>query len=218
MIESASLIYKITLLAVSIFVAFKVRGVDKASKIICNLIWLGLITETIGLYAAKQYRNNYPVYNISIFVEFVLISLYFNYCVAQLRKRNIGIYIAGGGIILGIINTLFLQPLVTTLNSNLLCLECLVVVCLSLYSIYGLLRIDDDNLQLQKEIHFWIPCIMLFYQCSSLWSWGMYDSFGNNDKEKAAILDIFVLSVNIISYLSLGVLFFFYSKMKRIHV
>lgn len=214
MITGFSLIYRLTILAVSIGVIFRYKHVDKASKIICWLIWLGLITESIGYYAAKMYRNNYPVFNIAFFVEFTLMSLYFGYSNEILRKKKMGIYIALSGIALGLINTFSFQPLSTTLNSHFLFLECLVVMSLAALSFHHLLVECDENMKLQRMPHFWFPCILLFYQCATLSTWGMYDKLGNSDIEKAAALDVSVLSINIITYLSYAAVFAFYPKMK----
>ncbi len=214
MTTGLSLLYRITILTVAVCIIFRYKRVDKASKIICWLIWLGLLTESIGYYAAKVYRNNYPVFNIAFFAEFTLMSLYFGYSNEVLRKKRIGIYIALSGIVLGLINTFSFQPLFTTLNSHLLFLECLVVMSLAALSFHHLLVADDVNMKLQRMPHFWFPCILLFYQCATLSTWGMYDKLGSSDAEKAASLDISILTINIITYLSYGAVFFFYPKMK----
>ncbi len=205
-----------TLFTVAFYLLFRFHRVDRAAKIICLLIWLGFLTEGIGYYAAWKYHNNYPVYTPSIFIEFVLISLYFNFSVPVLQKKNVGIYIAAAGVLLGVMNTLFLQP-IDTLSSNFIFLECLVVVCFSLFAIYRLLRIDSDKLELQRKVHFWLPFILLFYQCATLSAWGVYDKFGD-DAEDAKMLDFSILIINIITYSSFGLIFFRYPKMKAIHV
>ena len=115
-------------------------------------------------------------------------------------------------MILGILNTLWLQKL-TALDSNFLFLECILVVSLSLYSIYRFALADDD-LKLYQQVHFWIAFILLFDQCASLSSWGFYDKFEAEDAAKAVILDESVLTINIITYISFCILFFRYPKLK----
>lgn len=207
-----SQLYELSITAAAIYVGFRYKKVNRSTKLICLLIWLGFLTELIGLYAAKIYHNNYPVYNISCYFEFIVISLYYNYSIKTLREKHIGIYIAVGGVILGIINTLWLQKL-TALDSNFLFLECILVVSMSLYSIYRF-ALFDDEMNLHQQVHFWIAFILLFEQCASLSSWGFYDKFAEEDAGKAVILDETVLSINIITYLSFCALFFRYPKLK----
>ena len=216
MTTGLSLVYRIIICIVSIYLPLRFKKLDKASRVICLLIWLGLATETVGYIAAKYYRNNYPVFNIAFFAEFALMALYYNYSLPVLRKRKLGIYIAIAGVLLGILNTLFLQPLKTTINSNLLFLECIMVLCLSLFSILKLVTLDREDFHLQRKVHFWLPCILLFYQSATLSSWGLYDKLGENEKEKGAMLDVIVLSINIITYLSYGLVFAYYPKLKLV--
>ena len=207
------MVYQFSLIISALYAVARFKKAGRSLKMICLLIWLGLLTEALGLYAAKVYRNNYPVYTISVYIEFTLICLYFNYSVEALKKSNAGIYIAVIGVLLGVVNTYSLQPL-TTLNSNFLFLECLVVVCLSLFAIYELLLIDRDDLVLHRTVNFWMTFLLFFYQCSSLSAWGLYDKFGNDYAQSAAGLDISLLSINIITYLSYLLIFFRHSKLK----
>lgn len=206
--------YRITLGIVAFYAAFRFTKVDKATRVICLLIWLGMATECFGYYTAKNFGTNYPVFNIAFFFEFALIALYYNYSITVLKKRNLGIHFAIAGVLLGIMNTFFFQPLLTTINSNLLFLECLMVLCLSMFSIYKMLTKEIEYLQLHRKVHFWLPCILLFYQAATLSSWGLYDKLGDSEQEKAMALDVIVLSINIITYLCYGALLLYYPKLK----
>lgn len=207
--------YKLVMFLVSVFAIFHFRKMDLASKIICILIWVASITEALAWYSAKRFHNNLPVYNVFSYLEFMLVCLYFNYSVSTFRKRNIGYYIGFAGIILGVLNTIFFQP-INTLNSNFIFAECLCIVSMSLYSFYKLL-LASDNLYLQSNTHFWVPCVLIFYWCTTLFSWGMYDFFAGLLQDKAAILNSCLLSVNIITYLSYATIFFVPSKIKNIN-
>lgn len=190
---------------------------DKPSKIICILIWLVFITEVLAWYAALQFKNNMPVYLIYGFIEIALISLYFNYSIKVFRKYNIGFYIAAVVIFMGILNTLFIQPL-KTLNTNYIFLESLIVVSMALFSIYRLIIEDKSNLKLNKEVHFWFPCIFILEWCGNFLSWGLYDYFQKEMKDSAYILNYSLYVVNIIVYISFAAVLFFYPKMKQKHV
>lgn len=207
--------YNLVLLLVSVFAVFHFRKMDLASKIVCVLIWMASLTEMLAWYSAKHFRNNLPVYNIFSFFELSLVSIYFNYSIDTFRKRNLGYYIAGIGTVLGVLNMIFLQP-INTFNSNFMFVQCLCTVTMSLYSFYRLLLVSN-NLYLQNNTHFWIPCVFVFYWCTTLFSWGMYDFFTGQLKEKAAILNICLLVVNIITYLAYATIFFLPSKIKTIN-
>lgn len=207
--------YNLVLLLVSVFAVFNFRKMELASRIICVLIWIASITEVLAWYTAKHFHNNLPVYNIFSYLELTLVCLYFNYSIDTFRKRFIGYYIALAGILLGLLNTIFFQPL-TTLNSNFIFVECLCIVSMSLYSFYRLLLVSN-NLYLQNNTHFWVPCVLIFYWCTTLFSWGMYDFFAGLLQEKTAILNICLLMVNIITYLAYATIFFLPSKIKNIN-
>ncbi len=207
--------YNLVLLLVSVFAVFHFRKMDLASRIICVLIWIASITEVLAWYSAKHFHNNLPVYNIFSYFELAFISLYFNYSIDTFKKRNLGYYIAGIGTVLGILNMIFFQP-ITTLNSNFIFVECLCIVSMSLYSFYRLLLVSN-NLYLQNNTHFWVPCVLIFYWCTTLFSWGMYDFFAGLLQEKTAILNICLLMVNIITYLAYATIFFLPTKIKNIN-
>lgn len=180
-------------------------------------MWLVFITELLAWNAALEFKNNLAVYAIYGFFEIALVSLYFNYSIKVFRKHNIGFYIASVVILMGILNTIFIQPL-NTLNTNYIFLECLVVVSMSLFSIYRLIIEDKNNLKLSKEVHFWFPCIFILEWCGNFLSWGLYDYFQEEMKDSAYILNNSLYVVNIIVYLSFAAVIFFYPKMKPTYV
>lgn len=216
MTPALTLVYRFTLAIVAFYAIFRFKRLDKATRAICLLIWLGQATEFAGYVSAKAYGTNYPVFNVAFYAEFALIAVYYNYSIAVLKKRNMGIYFAAAGVVLGILNTLLLQPLCTTINSNLLFMECLMVLCLSFFSIYKMLTLEREDFHLNRKVHFWLPCILLFYQSATLSSWGLYDKLGNSEQQKAAMLDVLVLAINIITYFSYGLVLVLYHKLKLV--
>ena len=210
-------VYLSLLIILSLIAAIRYRRIDPATRAISWFIWLGLATELIGRYYASKYRNNLPVYNVSCMAEWVLISLYFYYATPSFRKKRRGCYIALAGVLIGILNLLTLQPILK-ISSNFMFLECVGICCMSLFSIYKLLEIDDDSLQLHRKTHFWIPFILLCYQMGALWSWITYDYYERTDKSTTGLLQVLLLLNCIITYSGLIVVFLFYPKMKRIYV
>lgn len=207
--------YICLLFCLAVLLFFRYKLIDKASRFLCLLMWLVCLTETVAQYAAIKYHSNIPVYTIYGFAEFILISLYFNYSIDTFQKRDIGYYIAAIGVSIGIANTIWYQPL-HTLNTNYIFLECISIVCMSLYSFYRFL-LTSTTMRLYERVHFWFPCIFLFNWCATLSSYGLYDHFLNVVRDKVSILNISLTSVSILTYLAFGIVFFFYPKMKSIH-
>lgn len=215
LLEAISRAYNYTLLIAVVYSFVRYKRLDMGSRFICMLIWLGAVSETIAWFAAVKFRNNLPVYAISSICEFAITCLYFNSTLRFYKKWNIGIICAVAGILFGVMNIAVFQPL-NTINSNFLFFECLGVVCLSLFSIYQ--RLMATDMRLLKEIHFWIPCILLFYKCTALWNWGIYDYVTARHEEKTIFLNIGILLINVLTYLAFTLLLLFYPKMRRTHV
>lgn len=197
------------------YALFRFKVLDSATKYVCAWLWLGVLTEIIGQFSIWKYQSNLVIYSISAMLELLIICLYFNQSVARLKAKNRGVVIAIIGLILGILNALFLQPL-NSINSNFLFLECLIIVSLALYAIFRMLIIQD--IKLRKERHFWFASTFLFYQCCSIWYWGSYVTITTNYKDGAVYLTIANLLVNIIVYTSFAILFIKYPKTRHIHV
>ncbi len=207
-------IYFSLLACLSVFLLFRFRKTDRASGFICILIWVAFISELTAKYTSVKYHTNMPVYAIYGFLEFIMVSLYFNYSIDTFRKHHIGYFTAVVGVAIGVANSIWYQPL-NTLNTLYIFLECIGIVCMSLYSFYRLLLINT-TLRLRERVHFWIPCIFLFYWCTTLSSWGLYDYFRTGVKDKTRILNISLSLVNILTYFAYGIVFFLYPKMKSI--
>ena len=178
------------------------------------LVFLSLVTELTGKYLVK---NNHPIYNISCIIEWGLVCLYFNYSISDFETRRLGWYFAIGVVIFGIVNFTVLQP-INRIGSNFLLLECMGVSCLSFYAIYRFMLIDDDNLNLQRKVHYWIPVILVFYQCGALWSWVVYNYYTELHKKATYLLNVLLVTNSIITYAGLIALFYLYPKLRKTHV
>lgn len=208
-------IYGYTLFFSALYAIYSYRRVDKATKFICMLIWLSSVTESVAWLAVVKFSNNLPVYGVASIAEFIVICLYFNDSLPYYKHRHTGRIVAAAGALFGILNTIIFQPLLT-INSNFLFVECICVVCLSLFAIYQ--RLMATDMRLLKETHFWGSCIFLGYKCSALWSWGFYDYVSDRFIGQIIYLNIGLLLVNLLTYLSLAILLFLCPKMRRIYV
>lgn len=207
--------YETILLIVALFAIARFKHVNNGTRYICVLLWLEALTEAIGKFTAIHYQTNIPVYNISFFTEYIIICLFFNQIIGKLKKNNIGVIIAFWGLMFGVANMLFLQP-VRTINSGFNFFECLCVTCLCLYAMY--LMMFDPEIHLAKETYFWICITLLFYQCTSLWNWGIYSYIVRHSADKSVLMNTSLLIVNIVTYCSFFFILFFYPKMYRTNV
>ncbi len=207
-------VYLILLFLLTILAVIRFKQFDKATRMIALLIYLSLTTELIARYFARG--NNHPVYNISCFIEWGLVCLYFNYSISNFTKLHLGWYFGITGIVLGLLN-LHLQP-IEKVNSNFLFLECMGICCLSFYSVYRLMLLDDINIKLQRKVHYWIPFILAFYQCGALWSWVAYSYYEGINKKATGLLHVLLILNCMVIYSAFAVIFYLYPKLKKTHV
>jgi hypothetical protein len=211
--------YLSVLVMLAILAASRFGQIDLATRMIAVFIWLGLSTELAAriviVHSVKP--NNLPIYNVSCLIEWMLICLYFNYSILSLQKWRIGWGLGSGGILFGIGNLIFIQP-ITRIASNFLFFECAGILSLSFYSIYKLALVDDDNLQFQRKTHFWIPLILIFYQMGSLWSWVAFEVYLDEGYKVTILLQVLLLLNCIITYSALFFIMLLYPKMKRVNV
>jgi len=199
------------LLLVVLAGAFRLRLMDRASRFMFVLLAMALLTESLACYSAFKYHNNNPIYDLFSIIEIAIVSLYFNYAITAFRKWNVGIYIGATGIIAGVINTIWFQPL-TIANSNILFINGFFTIALSLFSIIQLL-LTDIFLEIKKSPHFWIAVSLLFYWIPSLMVWLLYDHFTIWVGDKIWIVDFFLYTVGLLSNLAFGFIFLYYNKM-----
>ena len=190
----------------------RVQHFDKASKIFWWYTCAGFLVEATARYAAVVYGNNMPVYGIYSLFAFGLTAAYFNYSVDVLRVRNIGLYIGAFGVALGILNSIFIQPL-NVLSSYFLYFEGIVILGLALFSFFRMMLISD-GMQLYKLRHFWFPVILCFFWSITFFNWGLYGYFNANEKGWMWLINLSIIAVSSTTYLAIAVVFWNYPKLK----
>lgn len=206
----------VTLVISSIIGVYQFKKLDKAAKIFCGLVCLVCVCEFLALYYRWKHHNNMPVYSIYSLVEFFTISLYFNYSIDIFRKKNIGIYVGITGIILGILDIVFLQPL-NTFNSYYLFFEGIGIITMALFSFFRLL-INEDGLVLYTYPHFWFTAILSLFWSSVFINWGFGEYVYKHHKEMLHLLANSISIINIITYFAIGCVFLLFPKMLSKHV
>ena len=206
--QSPYYIYLISLLFASICSVYRFKKIDIAAKILSILVCSAFINESAAYYLAIKYHNNISLYAIYCLLEFSQLCLYFNNIIDVFRKNNIGIFIGVAGILLGIINILYIQHL-HVLNTYFLFFEDLMVIGMSLFAFFRLL-IKNDSLYLFQYPHFWFISILAFFWSITFLNWGLYDYINLKLRNTAWQVNFALPVIGIITYSSLGCVYLWY--------
>lgn len=193
--------------------AYRYKKLDDASKIFAILLGIASASEIIASIAAIKFHNNMPVYAIYSLIEFCIICLYFNNSIDVFIKKNVGVHIAFIGVLLGIANLRFIQG-INTLNSYFLIFEGITIIGMALFSFFRLL-IRHDMLRFTRYHHFWFAAILVFFWSVTFLNWSLYEYFNTNYKDHVSIINLSILLVNIITYISISCVFILYPKMQK---
>lgn len=208
-------LYDVIILLSLILCGIRYRKLDKGARLIAIWVALGYISEFIAEIYARKFHTNTLVYSIYSLLELGVIGLYFSGTVAGLKKRHFVLRLTAISILAGVLYLIFIQP-PDKLNSNFMFLECIIISGLSLYAIFKMQ--NAPSVAIWREVHFWIPAILLFYECTAFWSWGVYNYVLNNIPNKTIYFSIALLLINIITYAGISAVLIFYPKMKHSHV
>lgn len=191
---------------------FRYGKVDFPSKIIGLLLCLTFLNERIADYCAHVYNNSIIVYGAFSPIQLLLISWYFNNSIRFFRKKNIGLKIGIPFLILGYVNYFFVQgPKV--MNSYFLLTESILVVGMSMYAFYRMM-LEDEGLELTKYPHFWFTSFFLLFWLGTFFIWGLYDFVIRQLHIDSDVLRAVLLVMNAITYIGIGLVYWFYPKMK----
>jgi hypothetical protein len=116
MMQTFTYIYYSTLLIAAIIFLARYRVLDPATRVIAWMVWAGVGTEAIARYAAIEYRNNFPVYNVYFYVYFLLIMLYFYRSNEAIRNSKLMHYLVPIVLLAGILSMLFFRPFLTSVK------------------------------------------------------------------------------------------------------
>jgi len=209
--------YIVTFILIATFISgvFRLKSFDRPTKILLLLICIETINEIIAFFFAKEYNNNYPIYNIYSLVELFTVSLYFNFSIDVFRKWNIGVYIGIIGIIVGLLNLYYLQS-IKTFNSYFMLFEAFCIIGMALFAFFRLL-LKHEQLVLLRYPHFWFITILLLFWSVTFLLWGCFKMLTDTLGRKIWIVDMGLWIVNLVTYTGIAVVFLLYPKMKKIN-
>ena len=193
---------------------FRYKMLDNGSKLLCLLLSTDLISESLGLYTALKYHTNMPVYDINCLVEFLILCIYFNDVIDVFYKKNIGWHIGIAGVILGILNIIFLQPL-SVFSSNFLLFEGFTLIAISLFALFRLI-IKYEQLKLFRYHHFWFISIILVYLSITFLNFGFYDAFRHVLHSYKWLLEYFMWFGGIFNFTGMAIVFILYPKLQKV--
>jgi len=186
------------------------KYLDNKGKIINFLLSITFLSETLAIIMTKIHKRHTAVYHIYNIIEIIIISLYFMQAVEKANQRKYILWIIVFWSAIGFGNML-IQP-ITSLNSNMLIIECITIVPMALYSLYKIL-LDDKIMNVTAYPHFWIWTCFLLYQCSTYFFWAFFDILILKSHYRNALIQAQII-VNILAYAGIGLSFFLYPKMK----
>lgn len=188
------------------------RQFDRSTRFLWLYTCAAFTVELSAIFAIVLFGQNMPLYGIYSLIEFGLLALYFNYSIDILKSHNIGLIIGGLGIILGILNIIFKQPL-NKFNSYFLYLEGTVVICLSFLSFLRIFYLSDD-LRLVRLRHFWFSFILCSFWTTTFLFWGLFDYFYKSGSKWSWLIDSSVNIISCLTYLAFAIVFWRYPKLK----
>jgi hypothetical protein len=201
-------LYFILVISATVLGAYRWKALAKSEKFVALLMPVTLIAEIIAAFAANRWRNNYPVFHIYSPIEFLLISLYFNYAVRLLRKNNIGIILGAAGIPVALINTIFFQP-IHTINAFYLLFEGVGIIFYSLCALYEDLISES---RVYNKSSFWFTLSFLIYWGVTFTGWGIYKVQKAETKNVYMIVDYVLTIINYLFYAAICLIFLRYNK------
>ena len=175
------------------------------------------ISETAGFIVvnAHKFALRYTFYHFYDIIESILTTSYF-ICVFKpiYSNRLIKINIIFWPLI-GILNIIMFQPL-GTMNTNMLMVESLLFISLSLFLIYETIRQNQVE-NIFKYPHFWMAVLFLLLWCSSFFFWAFVHSL-YVDKWKYRIVVMYLQSIiEAIVYLGTAATLYSYNKKMEIN-
>lgn len=203
------LVYIISLIASSGFSIAQGKRLRKADRYLRVLLIITLLTEIVSELSIRKFRNNMVIFHIFSPIELLLLSLYFNEKISLLKKYHVGITIGILGIVIALLNALFIQP-INTINSVFLLFEGFSIIALSLFAFYMLVLKKEEIIY---NTHFWFTTIILTYWSAVFVYFGMYPFFLTILKGYMEPLTLALRLINIAAYFGFALVFLNYKKM-----
>lgn len=181
------------------------QSMDKATKIFHLLIVTSLVSEIIGAIVEAKLQTKAPVYHIFSIVELFLYLLFFLQTIQLKVKGFIILFLAAASCTLGLGNLYFFQPL-KEYNTNMLMIECLLIICMALYSLYKLF-LRESLIDVVHHPHFRIWVAILILWSSTFFFWAFLNYLRQQKSTYYEYIEIGQILINIAVYIYIGFTF-----------
>lgn len=206
------LLFTLLPFAVSVF---RWKELDLPSRIFAILLGCVFTVECLATYTAIRYRNNIEVYNVAGWLQLVLVCLYFNYSISCFRKWHIGLYLAAASVVLGFLNTLYLEP-VGEINTFSLTYQAILVVFLGIM-LFTELLLQEGYVNAYKSVHFWLVLILVLFNSLTLVNYSLYDYLALELSERAYLLTVYIWFCGLLTNIGFTLVFIFYHRLKPVY-
>lgn len=161
--------YLILLLTANIICFSRWQMLSRADRVLSSLLAAAFLYESSSFVCVQIYGKNAFLSHFYSPLEFLLISLYFNYSLRTFRGWA-GIVTGLLGVVFSIINTVVWEPLSGS-NFQFLLFESAAVIMYCLVAFHQVLK--TESLSPYRFAMFWIAtCFVLFWGATFM-SWGM---------------------------------------------
>jgi hypothetical protein len=206
-------VYIAVIYAASMIPIIRWRILDLPERIITLLLVLAAAQQTLSLFGGLSNSDVARLYNTFVLVEFLLVSLYFNYSRPAFRRRHLGIVFGILGVLLGILNICFLQRFdVVATYFSLFEAAAIVLYCLVAFMQMPL----AEDYQPTRSKDFWIAVLQLCSVSPTLIGWLLISITG--DDYGSPFQKIFfqvIIALSLLFYIGMAIFFLRYHKLRR---
>jgi len=162
-------IYIIILLASLVVGGIKFNVLNKTNRVFLVLILLTIIAELAGRAVSIKGKSNYIIYHFFTPIQCVLVLLGYYLDL----KNKIILYIIPSMLLLGIILSLWIQPL-PHVNTYFMNIEILLFTILTIKYFRDLLSLET-TIKLKDFSLFWISCGLLIFCIANIFLLGAFN-------------------------------------------
>lgn len=183
-------------------------------RFVFGLVVITLVNEVICFFIAKHGLHNlkYNLYHVFNVFQAILLSLFFLHSFQPSLSRKYWFSVIAFWGSVGLLNGYFLQPF-DSLNSNMLLLESLSFITLSLFYIYLSLKRDATG-NLFHNTHFLLSIAILTLWSSCIFFWAFISILFKYHWQYIRLMLFSQVAINIVVYTSIAVIFFYNKKSK----
>ncbi len=172
-------------------------------KVIVNLLGITLASESATLLLPFVNRGKEAVYHFYSIVEISAITIFFLESVKPRNYKKLKVPAIIFWAIIGITNLIYFQK-ISSLNSNMLVIESVVIIALSLIALYKIF-IDDSIIKITLNTNFWIWVCFLMLWTTTFLFWTFFDELVRKRNPYQHILLAIQGIVNVAVYAGIGI-------------